>query len=216
MERTITVKGTGKVSAKPDLIVVRMEITSRAARYEVTMNGAATAISRLQNAIEKADFEKTVLKTTDFSIDTDYESYRDEDGNYKSRFRGYVCVQKTKLEFPLDTNRLSRLIEQVSNSKAEPNLSIHFTVKDADALQDALLVNAAQNARHRAELLAKGAGATLGELLQIDYTWDELHVFSPTRLTFSEDILYSQERMPDLEPDDIDLSDYATFVWALS
>lgn len=216
MERTITVKGTGKVSAKPDLIVVRMEIASRAARYEETMNGAATAISRLQNAIVKADFEKTALKTTDFSIDTDYESYRDEDGNYKSRFRGYVCVQKTKLEFPLDTNRLSRLIEQVSNSKAEPNLSIHFTVKDADALQDALLVNAAQNARHRAELLAEGAGATLGELLQIDYTWDELHVFSPTRLTFSEDILYSQERMPDLEPDDIDLSDHATFVWALS
>lgn len=216
MERTITVKGTGKVSAKPDLIVVRMDVTTRATRYEETMNEAATAIARLQKAIEKANFEKAALKTTDFSIDTDYESYRDEDGNYKSRFRGYVCVQKTKLEFPLDTKRLSRVIESISNSMAEPKLSINFTIKDVDAVQDELLASAAANARHRAELLAKGAGATLGELLQIDYTWGELHVFSPTRLTFSEDILYSQERMPELEPDDIDLSDNATFVWALT
>ncbi|MCC5892224.1 SIMPL domain-containing protein [Exiguobacterium sp.] len=215
MERTITVKGTGKVSVKPDLIVLRMDVTSRAVRYEETMNEAATAITRLQKAIEKADFEKSALKTTDFSIDTDYESYRDEEGNYKSRFRGYVCNQNTKLEFPLDTKRLSRVIENISNSLAEPKLSIHFTIKDADAVQDELLASAAENARHRAELLAKGAGATLGELLRIDYTWGELHIFSPTRLTFSDNILYSEERMPELEPDEIDLSDNATFVWEI-
>lgn len=207
MDRTITVKGTGKVSAKPDLIVVKMELTSKAVRYEDTMNLAATAVTRLQKAIELAGFEKTALKTTDFSIDTDYESYRDKQGNYKSRFRGYACQQKTKLEFPLDTTQLSAVIEHVSNSLAEPKLSISFTIKDADTIQDELLASAAANARHRAELLAKGAGATLGDLLQIDY--------SPTRLTLHDEILYSEAAMPELEPDEIDLSDSATFVWAI-
>lgn len=215
MDRTITVKGTGKVSAKPDLIVVRMDVTTRATRYEETMNEAATAIARLQKAIEKANFEKAALKTTDFSIDTDYESYRDENGNYKSRFRGYVCVQKTKLEFPLDTKQLSAVIEHVSNSLAEPKLSISFTIKDADTIQDELLASAATNARHRAELLAKGAGASLGELLQIDYTWGELHLYSPTRLTLHDEVLFSEAAMPELEPDEIDLNDSATFVWAI-
>jgi len=215
MERTITVKGTGKVSAKPDLIVVRMDLSSRAVRYEETMSGAALAVTRLQKAIEKAGFSKSDLKTTDFSIDTDYESYRDEEGNYKSRFRGYVCKQKTKLEFPLDTKQLSVVIGHVSNSLAEPKLSISFTVKDADSIQDELLASAAANARHRAEVLAKGAGATLGDLLQIDYTWGELHLYSPTRLTLHDEVLFSEAVMPELEPDEIDLNDSATFVWAI-
>ncbi|TCI30244.1 DUF541 domain-containing protein [Exiguobacterium sp. SL-10] len=215
MDRTITVKGTGKVSTKPDLIVVRMDLSSRAVRYEETMNGAALVVTRLQKAIEQAGFAKTDLKTTDFSIDTDYESYRDKQGNYKSRFRGYVCQQKTKLEFPLDTKQLSSVIEHVSNSLAEPKLSISFTIKNADAVQDELLASAAANARHRAELLAKGAGATLGDLLQIDYTWGELHLYSPTRLTLHDEVLFSEAAMPELEPDEIDLSDSATFVWAI-
>lgn len=215
MERTITVKGTGKVSAKPDLIVVKMELTSRSARYEETMNDAALAVTRLQKAVDQAGFAKSDLKTIDFSIDTDYESYRDEQGNYKSRFQGYVCKQKTKLEFTLDTKQLSAVIEHVSNSLAEPKLSISFTIKDADSIQDELLASAAANARHRAELLAKGAEATLGDLLQIDYTWGEIHLYSPTRLMLGDEMLFSEAAMPELEPDDIDLSDSATFVWEI-
>jgi len=110
---------------------------------------------------------------------------------------------------------LSSVIEHVSNSLAEPKLSISFTIKDADTIQDELLASAAANARHRAELLAKGAGATLGDLLQIDYTWGELHLYSPTRLTLHDEVLFSEAAMPELEPDEIDLSDSATFVWAI-
>ncbi|TCI48087.1 MULTISPECIES: SIMPL domain-containing protein [unclassified Exiguobacterium] len=215
MERTITVKGTGKVSAKPDLIVVKMELTSKAVRYEETMNEAATAVARLQKALGQAGFDKTALKTTDFSIDTDYESYRDEDGNYKSRFRGYVCEQRTKLEFDLDTKRLSDVIQSVTNSMADPKLSIKFTIKDSDVVSDALLASAAESALHRAELLTKAAGAKLGELKRIDYTWAELHLYSPTNLVFHEEVFHSQASMPELQPDDIDLSDTATFVWAI-
>ncbi|TCI51448.1 MULTISPECIES: SIMPL domain-containing protein [unclassified Exiguobacterium] len=215
MERTITVKGTGKVSAKPDLIVVKMELTSKAVRYEETMNEAATAVARLQKVLGQAGFDKTALKTTDFSIDTDYESYRDEDGNYKSRFRGYVCEQRTKLEFDLDTKRLSDVIQSVTNSMADPKLSIKFTIKDSDVVSDALLASAAESALHRAELLTKAAGARLGELKRIDYTWGELHLYSPTNLVFHEEVFHSQASMPELQPDDIDLSDTATFVWAI-
>lgn len=215
MDRTITVKGKGKVSAKPDLIVVKMDLTSRAARYEETMKEAAVAMNRLQKAIEQAGFEKSSLKTSDFSIDIENERYRDKHDNYKSRFKGYVCRQMTKLEFPLDMNQLSRAIEQVSNSLAEPKLSISFTIKDVDAVQDELLESAAANARHRAELLVKGAGSTLGNLLQIDYTWGEIHLYSPTRVSLGEETLYSEASMPNLEPDDINLTDSAKFVWEI-
>lgn len=215
MERTITVKGTGKVSSRPDLIVVQMDLLSTAPRYEETMTKAATAVSHLQKAVEKAGFETISLKTTDFSIDTKYESYKDEQGNYQSRFVGYVCKQNMKLEFALDTKRLSDVIGQISMSRAEPKLSIHFTMEDQDAIEDQLLLSAAENAKKRAGLLAKGAGAELGELLSIDYTWGEVHIISPTRMLYEEDIVYSEMRMPEIEPDDINVSDTATFIWSL-
>lgn len=215
MERKITVKGTGNVSSRPDLIVIHMDLVSKAPRYEDTMTEAASAVSHLQKAITRAGFDKTDLKTSDFSIDTEYESYRDRDENYRSRFVGYVCKQKTKLEFTLDTSKLSDVIEQISQSRANPKLSIRFTMKDPNAIEDQLLVSAAENAKKRAELLAKGAGAELGDLLQIDYTWGEIHLFSPTNVLYSQDVVYSESRMPELEPDDIDVSDSATFVWSL-
>ncbi|WP_214693782.1 MULTISPECIES: SIMPL domain-containing protein [unclassified Exiguobacterium] len=215
MERTITVKGTGNVSSRPDLIVIHMDLVTKAPRYEETMTDAANAVAQLQKAIVRAGFEKKDLKTSDFSIDTEYERYQDKHNNYRSRFVGYVCKQKTRLEFPLDTSKLSDAIEQISQSRANPVLSIRFTMKDPNAIEDQLLVNAAENAKKRAELLANGAGATLGDLLQIDYTWGEIHVFSPTSVLYSQDVVYSESRMPEIEPDDIDVSDTATFVWSL-
>lgn len=215
MERTITVKGTGNVSSRPDLIVIHMDLVTKAPRYEETMTEAANAVAQLQKAIVRAGFEKKELKTSDFSIDTLYDQYRDKDKNYRSRLIGYACRQKMKVEFPLDTSKLSDAIEQISQCRANPLLSIRFTMKDPNAIEDQLLINAAENAKKRAELLAKGAGATLGDLLQIDYTWGEIHVFSPTSVLYSQDVVYSESRMPEIEPDDIDVSDTATFVWSL-
>lgn len=215
MERTITVKGTGKVSSRPDLIVIQLDLISRAPRYEETMNQAAAAVAELQKAISKAGFEKEALKTSDFSIDTEYEHFRDKHKDFKSRFIGFVCKQNTKLEFDLDTKRLSDVIGHISSSRAEPKLSIRFTMKDPDAVEEELLVNAAESAKKRAELLAKGTGAALDELLSIHYTWGELHMFSPTSVMYEEDIVYSEARMPEIEPDEIKVSDTATFVWSL-
>ncbi|MDE0563179.1 SIMPL domain-containing protein [Exiguobacterium sp. B2(2022)] len=215
MERTITVKGTGNVSSRPDLIVIHMDLVTKAPRYEETMTEAANAVAQLQKAIVRAGFEKKDMKTSDFSIDTLYDQYRDKDKNYRSRLIGYACRQKMKVEFPLDTSKLSDAIEQISQCRANPLLSIRFTMKDPNAIEDQLLVNAAENAKKRAELLATGAGATLGELIQIDYTWSEIHLFSATDIRYGHEIDFSESRMPELEPDDINVSDSATFVWSL-
>lgn len=216
MERTITIRGTGKVSLRPDLIVIQMDLVSKHLQYEETMTQAATAVAQLQQVVEKSGFEKEKLKTSDFSIDTEYEHYRDENQNYKTRFTGYVCKQNMKLEFDLDTKRLSTIITQIGNSKAEPKLSIRFTVKDRDLVEDQLLMSAAESAKKRAALLTKGAGAELGELLSIDYSWNELRLHSPTLVQYEEkSMLFAEESMPEIEPDDIHVSDSATFVWSL-
>lgn len=56
-------------------------------------------------------------------------------------------------------------------------------------------------------------------LLSIDYNWGELNVYSNTRYDMAEDCLVAPMMARcaeiDIEPDDIDISDTATFVWEI-
>ena len=90
MNRLITVKGTGNVSVKPDLIIITMNLESQQLEYDQTMQFAADSVNIITSAIESVGFDKKDLKTTSFNVRTHYESYRDKDNNYKSKFDGYV------------------------------------------------------------------------------------------------------------------------------
>ena len=82
----------------------------------------------------------------------------------------------------------------------------------------ALLESACVNAKQKAEILTRAAGVTLGTLLSIDYNWGELHLYSPTSCSVgSDDLLMTCSAPADMaiEPDDIDVSDSAVFVWEI-
>ena len=57
MPRTITVKGIGKVSLRPDYVVLSMALESRSMNYEEAMETAAESIELLNKALSGADFE---------------------------------------------------------------------------------------------------------------------------------------------------------------
>ena len=66
--------------------------------------------------------------------------------------------------------------------------------------------------------MAKSAGVNLGAILRIDYNWSEHHFYSDTDMGVAEGMLYCAEAAPmtmDIEPEDIDVSDTATVVWAI-
>lgn len=218
MTRMITVKGTGNVSAKPDLIVITATLESHRYDYDETMELAAKSIADLQTAIQIAGLEKKDLKTTSFHIRTHYESYRDKDNNYKSKFDGYLCEQGLKLEIDFDTVIMSKVLSAIAKSPTDPhNLNIHFSVKDKNAISEDLLISATENAKRKAEILAKASGVTLGQLINIDYNWGELHLFSPTNYEADVKCMSLPSfSTPDIEPDDIDVSDTVTFVWEIN
>ncbi len=67
MSRTITVKGIGKASARPDLVVLSMNLESINKDYEKAMETAAENINLLSKTLESVGFEKNSVKTTNFS-----------------------------------------------------------------------------------------------------------------------------------------------------
>ena len=215
--RTITVKGIGAVSVKPDLIVLRLSMETAEYEYDAAMKAAAEKIDFLTKALEAAGFEKKSAKTADFRVRADYDRLNDGKGNYTSVFMGYKCRHELKIEFDFDTKRLAKALSEISKCIAKPEILIDFTVKDSSAVSGELLKAAVKNAREKAEILCAASGAKLGELLSIDYNWGELHLYSATDYDVEGKcmMLGAADDM-DIEPEEIKARDTATFAWEIA
>lgn len=219
MPKTITVKGIGKASVAPDLVILSMVLESKDMDYERAMVQASENIEQLNSSLEKAGFEKDAIKTTYFNVRTDYEYIRKKDGSGQSVFAGYVVCHNLKVEFDFDSKRLAKALASIGACLAHPQISIEFTVKDSTAVNEEMLCSAAANAKRKAEILCSASGKELGDLLSIDYNWGELNIYSNTQYEMSEDCLVApmmaKSAAIDIAPEDIRVSDTATFVWEI-
>ena len=123
-----------------------------------------------------------------------------------------------RIKFDFDTRLLSKSLGAITACFAEPELSVRFTVKDKDAVSTALLESTYVNAKAKAEILARASSVTLGSLVSIDYSWGELHLYSPTHYEIAERCIpmpCAADHDIEIEPDDIDVSDSVTFVWEI-
>lgn len=218
MARTITVKGIGRASAKPDYVVLSMTLEAKHKDYQEAMTMTADQIQYLNDTLTGIGFEKGSTKTTNFNVRTDYDRVKDRYGNYESIFRGYEVTHQLKLAFDFDMRRLSRALSAIAGCLSQPELSIAFTVKDATSINEEMLRSAAVNAKRKAEILCEASGVKLGDLIAIDYNWGELDIYSHTRFDCCEEAMapMAAAKTIDINPDDIDVSDTATFVWEIA
>lgn len=108
-QRTLTVKGTGQASLPPDTIQLDFDLESKAENYDETINLAGTRLEQLRSCLANVGFSKSDLVTTNFSVNTDYESVKNEEGEYIRVFKGYSVRNNLKLSFPIDTHRLAMI-----------------------------------------------------------------------------------------------------------
>lgn len=216
MERTISVTGKGSVRRAPDLVVLTMNVEARKRSYNQVMEEAARQMKALEEAVESAGFLAKDLRTTRYALQTYTESHHDAQGNYSQRFAGYLLVQGLRLEFDFQSEVLSRVLTAVAKAPATPELAVGFSVKDKAAVNRELLRSATQNARAQAEILAEASGEQLGELLHIDYSLKEHHLYSLTRFDAQEKLLAAADfAMPAMNPEDIEVEDTVRFDWRL-
>lgn len=217
MARTITVKGVGKAMVKPDQVVIRMNFEAKDKSYDQAMALAAQQVAVLKQAFTNAGFGKDALKTTDFNISTDYDRVKDKNQNYISVFAGYECSHSAKVVFDWKAELLAAALGAIAESTINPTIGIDFTVKNPAAVNEMILQDATQNARSKAETLCTAAGVKLGQLLDINYNWSEIELYAQTKYSV-EDCLPVSCAPCDIEidPDDIQAGDTATFVWEIT
>lgn len=219
MEKTIRVTGTGKVSIKPNITIINLDFSNVLPTYEDALKASTLDVSAVKDAIAKAGIDRDTLKTTNFSVDAHYESYKDEKGNYKSKFDGYEYHQSLRFKFDIDNKMLGRVLYQLSTIDVEPRFRIGYGVKNAEDAKNELLGNAIADAKKKAEIISKAAGVELGEILDINYSWLDIE-FNSRSYDLQPKIMMCKSAPEagfdiDIEPDDIEKSDNVTLVFKI-
>ncbi|MGM0414896.1 MAG: SIMPL domain-containing protein [Bacillota bacterium] len=211
--RVITVRGSGKVSMPPDWIVIDLDLVASEMKYSDTLNSAARQLDQLRKSLYSVGFEREDIKTKRFYVDTVYSSYKDKNDNYRRVFEGYKAKHDLYIAFDLDTARLEKTLNALTESMAKPEFSVDYTIKDKTAVKNQLLKNAVTDARTKAEIMVEAAGVKLGKVLRIDYDWTEVRFSHDYSVSHSDCMMVSESL--DFEPEEVKASDNVTIVWTI-
>ena len=214
--RSIRVTGKGQLKLRPDTTRITMTLEGVYPEYGETLRHSSEDTEALKDVLSGFGFSRTDLKTLNFSVDTEYESYREREV-YKQRFIGYRFQHMLKVEFPSDNERLGRILYALANCAVSPEFRLSYTVSDPEAAKNELLGKAVQDAKEKATVLTRAAGVTLQCIESIDYSWGEIDIeYRPMeRLAKPTQALMAKSYALDIEPDDIEISDTVTVIWEI-
>ena len=216
--RTIRVTGKGNLKIHPDITRISITLTDVYKDYADTLKYSSEDTEKLKDLVSKFGFSRSDLKTLNFDVDAEYESYR-EKNEYKQRLVGYRYRHSMKIEFDSDNDRLGKILYALAQSELNPEFYISYTVKDQEAAKNELLGKAVADAKEKAKVLTDAAGLSLKEIQSLDYSWGEINmtVAPMGRMMANKMVGAAAEESydMDIEPDDITVSDTVTVIWEI-
>ena len=218
--KTIRVTGKGQIRVHPDMTRITIELEGVCKEYADSLARSAKDTEKLKTVLSAFGFQRTDLKTLSFDIDTEYESYRGANGDYGQKLKGYRFRHVLKVEFESDNDRLGKILFALAACDLKPEFRISYTVKDPEAVKNTLLGKAVTDAREKAVVLTQAAGIALKDIQTIHYSWGRIDFEArPMEDTICSDGLRASKMCPsmalDMEPENVDVSDTVTVVWAI-
>ena len=221
--RTIRVTGKGQIKVKPDMTRITMSLEGIYPEYGEALRHSYLDTEHLKDVLSAFGFERSDLKTLNFNVETEYESYKDK-GTYKQRFVGYKFRHMMKVEFPSDNDRLGKVLYALANCPIEPEFRLSYTVSDPEAAKNELLAKAVTDAKEKVSVLTQAAGVTLKDIQNIDYSWGEIDFeYCPMNRMLMADECPANPMVAEgasydmgIEPDDIEVSDTVTVLWEIA
>jgi uncharacterized protein len=164
---TIDVTGLGKKDFNADLIVWTGSFT----QIDINLETAYEALNSDQEIIKEylnskeVNADETVFSSVD--INKDFKHTYDDNGNSHSKFVGYRLVQNIEIKsYEVDKIEiLSREITELIHKGVEINsYNPQYYYTKLPELKIEMIATATEDARIRAENIAKNSGASIGSL----------------------------------------------------
>jgi uncharacterized protein YggE len=160
--RTITVSGEGRVSAEPDMALLRLGVSREARKASDAMRAASEAAAAVLAQVRASGIEARDVQTANVSLSPRWQ----HDKNNASRIIGYVASNDLTVRVrALET--LGALMDAVVSDGANQMNGLSFAIAEPQPLQDEARKSAILDARRKAALLAETAGVSLGPVLTV-------------------------------------------------
>jgi uncharacterized protein len=162
-ERTVTVSATGSAIAEPDIAHITAGVVTEAGTAKDAIARNSAVMAKLIDGLKGAGIAPKDLQTTQINVEPRYAQAKE---GRAAAINGYRVSNLVRLTVR-DVNRVGEIADLSISLGANQINQISFAVSDAEKLTDEARRNAMENARRRAELYAKAAGAELGSVLRI-------------------------------------------------
>lgn len=155
-EGTITVTGSGSVTATPDRARLSFGVESQGANARAALAANATEVRRVLEALRRAGARDVATEAVMVS-----PRYRDD----AAEIAGYTAVNTVSVTIGVD--RAGALIDAAVAAGANQVYGPSLSSADASRLSREALRAAVEDARSRAAALAAAAGASVGRVVSI-------------------------------------------------
>lgn len=163
----IVARGTGRIEGRPDVMTIRMGISTSAPVAAQALDQAAVLSTAMSKTLKENGVAEADLQTSDLSLWPEFE----EKGR---RIVGYR-VSTTYTARLRDLDRAGEVIDVAAKSvgDAVTMQGISFSIDDTGELLARARADAVERAAAQAEQLAEAAGVRLGRIVSIEERRDE-------------------------------------------
>ncbi|SIO60870.1 hypothetical protein SAMN05444166_6556 [Singulisphaera sp. GP187] len=168
---TISVSGTGKLSAIPDIAEIQVGVRSQAPTAQAALAANNESMNAMHSILKENGVATKDIQTTQIQVSPEYSQPPNRpravnEAEFVPRIVGYRVdntVQITARQIP----KLGALLDALVTAGANQIHGISFRVDNPEKLLDEIRRKAMADAKSKAELLAGEAGVVLGSPLKI-------------------------------------------------
>jgi uncharacterized protein YggE len=160
--RTVEVTGRGTVSMKYDTALVTFGVSAVKDSPSAAYDAMSASINSVVAAVQAEGVKAEDLKTGVLSLNAEYDWVQNEG----QRLRGYRATN-TITATTQQLDKVARLAQVAVAGGANQLQGISFTVKDLDAVIDQATDAAVDDARARAERVAKRLGTSVQGVMRV-------------------------------------------------
>lgn len=157
--RTITVRGQGDVQAVPDIATLGVEVTLEGADLDAVSGEVRARMKKALDVLNSQGIAEKDIQTEAYRVQPRFEY--DKAGN--ARRKGYGVTNRIAIKVR-DLKKVGKILSAVLGTGVTSVDGPNFEFDHPQALQRQALVNAVNDAKAKAALLAQTAGAGLGAL----------------------------------------------------
>ena len=150
---TLSVDGQGTGTAAPDMATVTIGVTTQGKDAAKAQNDNAWVSNQIQAAVRGLGIEEKDIQTRNYSFYPNYSTDKDR----RNEVTGYT-VNNSVIVVVRDIKLTGKVIDAALNNGANEINSLDFSASDTKAVRKVALLNAIQDARNKADIIAKGLG----------------------------------------------------------